>query len=205
MTSPDHVDLSQRAGHPTEQLKCLHGSLFDIKCFNQACGWIQRGNYDDPFCPPLAPASEDPPPGEKLKLLDPYHRIARVMEDDLPKCPKCKTGLQRPGVVWFQESLDSQQLDDIDQWMFKGTVDLMFVVGTSAQVHPAASYIDKARVHGARIVVVNPEAENTGELHKVRPGKDFAFGQDAAEYLPVLLEPLIGTMREGGDFVKDTR
>ena len=114
------TDLSQRANHPTDQLRTLHGSLFDIKCSNTSCNWIQHGNYDDPFCPPLAPASVDVPPGETLPLLDPYHRIKHIPEEDIPKCPKCKTGLQRPGVVWFGESLDQGMMDGVDSWINEG-------------------------------------------------------------------------------------
>ncbi|EFY91315.1 SIR2 family histone deacetylase, putative [Metarhizium acridum CQMa 102] len=116
------VDLSQRANHPPEQLCTLHGSLFDIKCTTEGCGWIQRDNFDDPFCPSLKAASEDPPPGESLPLLDPYHRIKHVPEEELPKCPKCQTGIQRPGVVWFGEELDENMLDHIDEWITKDKI-----------------------------------------------------------------------------------
>ncbi|PHH88046.1 hypothetical protein CDD83_8071 [Cordyceps sp. RAO-2017] len=115
-------NLSQRAGHPSRQLCTLHGSLFDIKCSADGCGWTQRDNFDDPFCPPLAPASEDPPPGESLPLLDPYHRIKHIPEEDLPKCPRCKLGLQRPGVVWFGENLDADVINGINEWMSRGKV-----------------------------------------------------------------------------------
>lgn len=115
-------DLSQRANHPLEQLRCLHGSLFDIKCANESCTWTQRGNYDDPFCEQLAEASQDAPPGESLPLLDPYHRVKHIPEEELPKCPECKAGLQRPGVVWFGEGLDTDMLNSIDQWLVKGGV-----------------------------------------------------------------------------------
>ncbi|KAK2613063.1 hypothetical protein QQS21_000993 [Conoideocrella luteorostrata] len=188
-------DLSQRAGHPADQLCTLHGSLFDIKCTTERCGWIQRGNFDDPFCPALAPASEDPPIGEPLPLLDPYHRIKHVSEEDLPRCPQCQTGLQRPGVVWFNESLDGTMINRINDWITEDKIDLMLVVGTSAQVYPAAGYISRAKLHGARIVTVNPEAEDEDELYKIQPG-DFAFAGDAAEYLPKLLEPVIGKLQD---------
>jgi NAD-dependent SIR2 family protein deacetylase len=197
-------NLSQRAGHSPEYLRRLHGSLFDIICDNDSCDWIQRDNQDDPFCPALAPASVDVPPGEKLALLDPSHPLERIPKEELPHCPQCQTGLQRPGVVWFGEALDEEMLTGVGKWMDEGPVDLIFVIGTSAQVYPAAGYVDEARARGARIVVVNPEAEAPEELmRKIRPG-DFAFGQDAAEYLPLLLEPVIGrldgeTTVEGGE------
>ncbi|GAO18296.1 uncharacterized protein UV8b_06232 [Ustilaginoidea virens] len=191
-------NLSQRAGHPPEQLCTLHGSLFDIKCTTDGCGWIQRGNFDDPFCPALAPASEDPASGKPLPLLNPYHRIKHVTEEELPRCPKCKTGLQRPGVVWFGEELDKAMLERINDWIAQERVDLMLVVGTSAQVYPAAGFISRAKLHGARIVNINPEAEDEAELRKLHPG-DFAFGQDAAKCLPRLLEPVIGKLSDYGD------
>lgn len=80
--------------------------------------------------------------------------------------------------------------------------DLMLVIGTSATVHPAAGYINRAKMHGATIVTINPEAEHTAEMYKVAQG-DFAFGQDAASYLPMLLEPVIGKQQEDGGFRKN--
>ncbi|KAG5913632.1 hypothetical protein E4U42_000961 [Claviceps africana] len=194
-------NLSQRADHPLAQLYTLHGSLFDIKCTTEDCDWVQRGNLDDPFCPALAAASEDPPEGKSLPLLDPYHRIKHVSEEELPRCPKCKTGLQRPAVMWFGEEVDGDMLDRINKWMNVEKIDLMLVVGTSAQVYPAAEFISRARLHGARVVNIDPEAETETEMYKIQSG-DFAFGKDAAKFLPKLLEPIIGKMQDNGDFKK---
>ncbi|KAG6038949.1 hypothetical protein E4U41_003455 [Claviceps citrina] len=218
-------DLSQRAHHPPAQLCTLNGSLFDIKCSTQDCDWVERGNTDDPFCSALAAASEDPPEGKPLPLLDPYHRIKHVSEEELPRCPKCKTGLQRPGVLWFGEELGGDMVRQIDDWMAAGKIvslpnilerlrgrretrkqadsvqDLMLVVGTSGQVYPAAGYVSRARLRGARIVTINPEAANETELYRMQPG-DFTFGEDAAECLPKLLEPIVGKMQKNGGFRK---
>jgi NAD-dependent deacetylase sirtuin 5 len=60
------------------------------------------------------------PPGETLPLLDPYHRIKHITEEELPHCPQCQSGLQRPGVVWFGEDLDEKILDEVNEWMFRG-------------------------------------------------------------------------------------
>ncbi|KAF7545482.1 hypothetical protein G7046_g9555 [Stylonectria norvegica] len=194
-------NLSQRAEHPEDQLRSVHGSLFDIKCSNEDCDWIQHGNYDDPFCPALAEASQDVPVDQTLPLLDPNHALERIPESEFPKCPECHEGLQRPGVVWFGEALDEELLNGVDQWIAQGKIDLMLVVGTSASVYPAAGYIFEAKKMGARIVTVNPEAEDEVEMYKVKPG-DFAFGQDAAEYLPLLLEPVIGKLGADGKTYK---
>lgn len=76
----------------------------------------------------------------------------------------------------------------------------MLVVGTSAQVYPAAGYIEKARRRGARIVTIDPKAEEDSEITERRKG-DFAFARDAAEALPELLSPVIGFKQEDGKFV----
>ncbi|OLN85085.1 NAD-dependent protein deacylase [Colletotrichum chlorophyti] len=187
-------DLSPRAGHKAEQLRRLHGSLFDIKCANPKCAYIDHNNTLDPLCPALAPASEDvADPTATLPLLDPSQPLPRIDAADLPHCPACKTGLLRPAVVWFGENLDGDMLDGVDAWIDEGKVDLMIVVGTSAKVWPAAGYILKAHAAGARVCTVNPEAEDEDQMFKVKPG-DFAFGRDAAEVLPLLLEPVIGTL-----------
>ncbi|KAF6819667.1 sir2 family protein [Colletotrichum musicola] len=184
-------DLSPRAGHKTETLRKLHGSLFDVKCANPKCDYVERNNTIDPLCPALASASED--------LEDPSQTLSKIEEDSLPHCPSCKTGLLRPGVVWFGESLDMEMLDGVDSWIDEGKVDLMLVIGTSAQVWPAAGYILKARKAGARVCTINPEAEDKKQMAEVKPG-DFAFGRDAAEVLPLLLEPVIGKMGNDGRF-----
>ncbi|KAJ4328203.1 Protein saf4 [Fusarium piperis] len=185
-------NLSPRANHPPEQLRTLHGSLFDIKCSNRRCDWIQHGNYDDPFFPALEPASEDPEPGKPFPLLDPFHPLETIPKEQIPKCPKCGKGFQRPGVVWFNEGLDADMLAGIDNWLDQGKVDLMLVIGTSAKVWPAAGYIDQARDKGARVAVINMEPGA-----KDSDSRDFFFGQDAAECLPLLLEPVIGKLEVG--------
>ncbi|KAL0934270.1 sir2 family histone [Colletotrichum truncatum] len=191
-------DLSLQAGHKVEQLRRLHGSLFDIKCAN--CDYIERNNTADPLCTALAPASEDvKDPNQTLPLLDPKKKLAKINDEDLPHCPSCKEGLLRPGVVWFGENLDEEMLNGVDAWVEQGKVDLMLVIGTSAKVWPAAGYIMKAHEAGARVCIINPEAQDKGQMAKLRPG-DFAFARDSAEALPLLLEPVIGKIGEDGRY-----
>jgi NAD-dependent deacetylase len=71
--------------------------------------------------------------------------------------PRCACGgLLRPGVVWFGEVLPQ------DVWAAAekaaGGADVLLVVGTSAQVYPAAGLIPYAQSNGAKVVEVNPEA-----------------------------------------------
>ena len=70
--------------------------------------------------------------------------------------PHCGCGeLVRPGVVWFGEPLPEKE------WLAAGRAaahcDLFIVIGTSAQVYPAAALIPSAARGGARIIEINPE------------------------------------------------
>lgn len=192
--------LHRRAGHDESKgLRLLHGSLFDLKC--DRCDWVERDNYDDPLCESLAAASED---GVALEaLLDPRKELARIPRRELPRCPRCETGLKRPGVVWFGEALDEDMLRGVDRWIRDGgEVAVVLVVGTSAVVQPAASYVYGAQGPGTSIVTVNLDAETRENLEELGP-RDFAFAGDAAELLPKLLEPIIGRMKEDGTFAAE--
>ncbi|OTA99360.1 hypothetical protein M426DRAFT_16536 [Hypoxylon sp. CI-4A] len=183
--------LSPRAGHPESRLRLLHGSLFDIKCFNR-CGYVDRNNLSDPVCPALAPAAEDYAVDRTLPLLDPNLPLPPIKIDDLPHCPSCKTGLLRPGVVWFGEALDELMLGQVDDWLEEGRIDIMLVIGTAASVYPAADYVWRTAEKGAVVAVVNPDPDSAASLSQT----DFFFQGDASELLPLLFEGVIGQFDE---------
>jgi NAD-dependent deacetylase len=70
----------------------------------------------------------------------------------LPLCPDC-TGLLRPHIVWFGESLSPADLAQSQDALL--SCDLLLIVGTSGLVHPAASFASVARAAGAFVVEVN--------------------------------------------------
>ena len=70
-----------------------------------------------------------------------------------PRCPRCH-GLARPAVVWFGESLATE---DVDAAMRACTCDVFLAVGTSAVVFPAAGLVHEARRRGAFTAEINPE------------------------------------------------
>lgn len=195
LTLSQNVDgLSPRAGHPAEQLKLLHGSLYDLKCWND-CGYTEQNNYTDPVVPALAiPQSEDGtqtnPLIRGLDISNEKHRINNISTSELPHCPSCKTALLRPGVVWFGEALPTDVLNDVDAFFFANEpIDLMLVIGTSGTVHPAAGYVQAAKHKGARVAVVNPDPSSGDDLDTNR---DWFFQEDAATALPAMLKPVIG-------------
>ena len=117
---------------------------------------------------------------------------------DLPHCPKCKSQLLRPDVVWFGEALPVDVVEEVDA-MFedesKPPIDLCLVIGTSGLVWPAAGYSLKAREKGARVAVINMNPDDARHL-RTGPGGDWLFAGDAAQIVPRLLEPLIGPPEE---------
>lgn len=130
------------------------------------------------------------PGGKELDISDESVPLPALSRDVLPHCPSCKDGLLRPGVVWFGESLPMGTINNVSQWLGSGDVDLMLVIGTSAQVYPAAGYIDRARAKGARVAVVNMDWNDVGAsgLNK----GDWFFHGDAGVIVPEILKGVIG-------------
>src|ERR1700682_4957642 len=64
--------------------------------------------------------------------------------------------LLRPDVVWFEEMLPSEALAAADAMVRR--CDLMLVVGTSAEVYPAAALPSIAKACGAIVIEINPNA-----------------------------------------------
>jgi NAD-dependent deacetylase len=98
-----------------------------------------------------------------------------------PTCPSCGA-LLRPHVVWFGESLDMSILHE--SFRLSSECDLMFIIGTSAVVQPAASIPLRAMESGAKTVEINPDP--TPLTHSV----DYSFCGKSGEILPLIEEEL---------------
>ena len=99
----------------------------------------------------------------------------------LPKLPPhCGCGgLARPGVVWFGEPLPEGMMQEAEHATLAAQV--LLVVGTSAQVYPAAGLIPLAKQAGARLIQVNLEPT------PYSPIVDCALEGPAGELLPLLI------------------
>lgn len=160
------------AEHPRQQLLELHGSLFDIKCSNKDCDYFEANNFDPNF----------------ISISETNATI--------PKCPKCDH-LLRPSVVWFGETIPKSITAAADKYIAESTqIDLIFVIGTTAQVWPAAGYVDAAIEKGARVAMVNIDRGDLvpggGELGLT--SRDCFFTGDAAHVVPELLKPIVETV-----------
>lgn len=185
--------LSTRAGHPKEGLALLHGSLSTVRCSGFDCDYVEEGNFEDPIVPALAL-----PEGEGQDISDAEVPLREVAAHDLPRCPRCKNNLLRPGVVWFGEALPGDTLRKVEGWMGdQQGIDLLIVVGTSASVYPAAGYIMAARQKGARVAVVNTERPDTAA--GMLESGDWFFQGDAGTILPRILESVVGRVENFGN------
>lgn len=198
----------------------LHGNLFNVKCSSFNCDY-SRDDYTDPIVPALAipqSASEPEPSatdktGEKATdslynalgssnrgnaeadISDARVPLPALNPNDLPHCPKCNHGLLRPGVVWFGESLPVDTLDSVDNWIHEAPkIDLILVIGTSAQVYPAAGYVDVARSFGAKVAVVNMDSGDMPRGYSGTGTNDWFFHGDAGVIVPEILKSVIGEL-----------
>jgi NAD-dependent deacetylase len=96
-----------------------------------------------------------------------------------PLCPDCGN-LQRPGVVWFGEGLPQDTWREAEE--ASSHADLFLVIGTSAQVYPAASLAPLAKRAGAKIIEVNIARSG------ISSSADVFLEGPAGQILPSLLE-----------------
>jgi len=71
-----------------------------------------------------------------------------------PRCPQCGSIL-KPDVVFFGEAIPPAALDEASR--LSREADLMLVIGTSANVYPAAEMPQLTRQAGGRVVEINLE------------------------------------------------
>jgi NAD-dependent deacetylase len=114
------------------------------------------------------------------------YQFAELAQDltDLPLCQECGA-LMRPGVVWFGEKLDPQQMARVDKYLSEAPCDLVLVIGTTAMF----GYIIDWALRGSRLIEINPDAT---------PLSGYAsesIREPAGTALPRLVAGLIDTSR----------
>ena len=107
--------------------------------------------------------------------------VERIDLSCAPKLRRCECGsYMRPSVVWFGEALPASILQCA--MIETQKADLMLVIGTSAQVYPAAGLIESALGNGADIIVVNTESSDLSGKHVIE------LVGPAGELLPELIQ-----------------
>ncbi len=100
-----------------------------------------------------------------------------------PKCDNCGA-LLRPHVVWFGEPLSAEDIKMAEE--ISNSSDVMFVIGTSSVVYPAASLPFLTKRRGGIIVEINISET------PLTPYSDFFFKGKAGEILPQIDRKLNG-------------
>jgi len=132
----------------TQRLIRLHGSIWHVRCW-RACAAGRRDWVDTTVPQPRLP----------------------------PLCPHCGT-IVRPGVVWFGEALNPE---DVSAASGATNCDVFLAIGTSAIVYPAAGLVHEAKRHGAMTIEIN--VDDTDASGRV----DVAIKGKAEEILPALM------------------
>lgn len=100
-------------------------------------------------------------------------------DEQVPRCPDCGA-LLRPDVVWFEEALPAAALAAAEDAARRCVV--LLVVGTSAEVYPAAALPMYAQASGATVVEINPNATPLSE------SADYVLRGPAGTILPALVD-----------------
>jgi NAD-dependent deacetylase len=128
--------------------------------------------------------------GERLACLaghGPFDRASVRFEGAPPACPRCGAIL-KPDVVFFGEAIPSRALLAAEVELERA--DLVLVLGTSAEVSPAAEIPAAARGRGARVIEINLEPTHlTGGIANV------TLLASTSRALPALVETLEGRKR----------
>lgn len=105
-----------------------------------------------------------------------------IENDPQTECAECGAPL-RPHVVWFGEMLDANDIYEAQKRLAETT--LLFIVGTSGVVQPAASFGYIAKDAGAYVVEVNMEYTPLSAM------ADVTLIGPAGEVLSTIFKPLI--------------
>jgi NAD-dependent deacetylase len=98
--------------------------------------------------------------------------------DEVPRCAGCGA-LLRPDVVWFEETLPPDALQAAEDAARR--CQILLVVGTSAEVYPAAALPDYAKSAGATIVEINPNPTPLSDA------ADYVLRAPAGAVIPALV------------------
>ncbi len=99
----------------------------------------------------------------KCTNCDFYENNEDISVEYPPSCPKCNS-LMRPGVVWFGESLNGNDLSKAVKECI--SCNLLLVIGTSGIVQPVASFPFQAKRANAsiKIIDINPQKTSISQI-----------------------------------------
>lgn len=150
-------DLHGRAG--SRNVLEIHGNILRARCAG-GCVTVHRDDRSDLAAAVFA-ADQSAAAGESHTGGQSDAAGASDAADDpdaageaVPTCPECGDYF-RPDVVWFGETLPPELIDRA--FTAAADCDLFLLIGTSAEVYPAAGLPGAALERGARVVEINPD------------------------------------------------
>ena len=118
-------------------------------------------------------------------IVERWHASA----DDVPRCANCGA-LLRPDVVWFEEMLPAAALAAAED--AARCCNVLLVVGTSAEVYPAAALPALAKRGGAIVVEINPDTTPLSGM------ADYVLRGAAGVVLPALVAAVWPSLGDRG-------
>lgn len=95
-----------------------------------------------------------------MKCSKKYKADEKLLENIPPEC-NCG-GILKPDIVFFEEIIPADVLEAVNKELTKS--DLLFVIGTTAMIHPAAQIPYEAKRKGAEIIEINPNPSAITEV-----------------------------------------
>lgn len=123
----------------------------------------------------------------QCETVIPAHASQYLTQTGVPRCSRCGFPL-KPNVVLFGE--DVREIEAIQ--VFIADCDLLMVIGTSAQVYPAASLPAMVHRRGGSLFEFNREQVLSSSLGNNTGANDFFFQGDAHISLPLLARACCG-------------
>ena len=105
--------------------------------------------------------------------------------DTIISCTVCK-GMLRPGVVWFNESLDGGEINRVEKFIRTGPCDTVIVIGTSAQFGYIIEWAVRAAGDRGKLIEINAEESGISKYAAK------TIIKNAAEAVPELVRTLTG-------------
>lgn len=139
----------------------IHGDIFETRCSH--CDFVIPSRSDLP-----EPAGFRRSSG-RLGLIAPTSAHKSEEVQDLAKCPECGE-LMRPGVVWFGEQLDLREIERVENYLARGSCNVVIVAGTTAAFGYVIDWALRARGQDGQLIEVNtdPTSLSTFAMRLIR-------------------------------------
>ena len=150
-------------GLPKDKIVSVHGSMGVVKC--ERCGHLPDGGDLAAFAKTVTKNIRN--------IYDPEDADAPKTSTPIP-CPACGKPQLKPNTVLYGASMPTDFIETSEKDLTDDQQDLMFVMGTSLRVQPAANLPDEMPDNSHRVLINN---EPAGEFALASPGYHFLQGE----------------------------